>query len=114
MSALNAFLSTLSPSWKSIARRALPSRLELNRFDGSSSDAPLKNVTFTAALYVSPVQISPPSTYQVGTPRHFHSSVTVGAADLIAARIFASRSPRQSPSSVMRSSINSDGVLSLA
>ena len=64
--ALNAASSMASPSWKSIARRTLPSRLELKRPDGSSSAAPLANVTFTAALYDSPVQ-SMPSWYQVGT-----------------------------------------------
>src|SRR5262249_40611270 len=41
MSALNAFSSIFSPSWKSIARRVFPSRLELKRCDGSLSDAPL-------------------------------------------------------------------------
>ena len=35
MSAFNAFSSILSPSWKSIARLVLPSRLELNRPEGT-------------------------------------------------------------------------------
>jgi hypothetical protein len=35
------------------------SRLELKSPDGSSSEAPLKNVSFTTLLYVSPVQIGP-------------------------------------------------------
>src|SRR5512138_1523125 len=55
----NAFSSILSPSWKSMARRVLPSRLALKRPDGSSSAAPLAKVIFTTFLYVSPVQINP-------------------------------------------------------
>src|SRR5688500_6115241 len=43
-SALNARASIFSPSWISIARRVLPSRLELNSRDGSGSDAPRANV----------------------------------------------------------------------
>ena len=50
ISALNAASSISSPSWMSMARRALPSRLELNRPDGSSSEAPLAKVSFTTAL----------------------------------------------------------------
>ena len=50
MSALNDFSSIFSPSRKSIARRVLPSRLELKRRDGSSSAAPLAKVSFTACL----------------------------------------------------------------
>ncbi len=50
MSAVSAFLSSLSPSWKSIARLTLPSRLELKRPDGSASDAPLGKVIFTTFL----------------------------------------------------------------
>ena len=48
MSAFNAFSSILSPSWKSMARRALPSRLALKRREGSLSAAPLAKVSFTA------------------------------------------------------------------
>jgi hypothetical protein len=43
-SALNASASIASPSRKSIARRTLPSRLELNRPLGSSSAAPFAKV----------------------------------------------------------------------
>src|SRR5262245_979966 len=50
MSALNAASSNSSPSWMSIARRTFPSRLELKSPAGSSNDAPLANVTFTAFL----------------------------------------------------------------
>src|SRR5882724_12347658 len=57
--AFNASSSIFSPSWKSMARLVLPSRLELKRPDGSSSAAPLEKVIFTTFLYVSPVQINP-------------------------------------------------------
>ena len=50
MSACNAFSSILSPSRISMARRVLPSRLELKRLDGSSNAAPLAKVSFTTAL----------------------------------------------------------------
>jgi hypothetical protein len=56
---VKAFSSISSPARKSIARRVFPSRLELKRPEGSSSEAPLKNVSFTTLLYVSPVQIPP-------------------------------------------------------
>src|SRR2546422_9243795 len=56
-SALKADSSTASPSWMSIARRALPSSLELKRPAGSFIDAPLGNVSFTTFLSVSPVQM---------------------------------------------------------
>src|SRR5439155_10243065 len=59
MSVLKASSSISSPSWRSIARLALPSRLELNSPEGSLSEAPLEKVSFTTLLYVSPVQISP-------------------------------------------------------
>src|SRR4030095_16462565 len=58
-SALNARASTFSPSWMSIARRVLPSRLELNRRVGSGMLAPRANVSLTTLLYVSPVQTIP-------------------------------------------------------
>src|SRR3954469_15501707 len=103
-----------------MARLVLPSRLELNRPDGSSSDAPLAKVIFTTFLYVSPVQMIP-SCSHTGTPRHFHSSTTSGSAALTAApagwapwpaaRSRRSVSPRQSPSSSIRASMSSDGDL---
>ena len=43
----------------SMARRALPSRLELKRTDGSDSEAPLAKVSLTLFLYVSPMHIIP-------------------------------------------------------
>src|SRR5688572_11781613 len=48
--AVNADSSTSSPSWMSIARRTLPSRLELKRRRGSFRDAPLAKVSFTTLL----------------------------------------------------------------
>ncbi len=49
-SALNAAASGIAPSWMSIARRVLPSRLALNRPFGSANAAPLAKVSFTACL----------------------------------------------------------------
>src|SRR5690242_8207740 len=108
MRAVRAFSSTLSPSWKSMARLVLPSRLELKRPKGSFSEAPLAKVIFTTFLYVSPVQISPLCD-QTGVPLHFHSSVTSGSASLIRARSRESISPLQSPRSSILASISSDG-----
>src|SRR5436853_293123 len=89
-SALNADSSTSSPSWMSIARRTLPSRLELKRRAGSFRDAPLANVSFTTLLYDSPVQMMP-SCDQTGVPgfvglTHFHSSTTAASASLMSLR----------------------------
>src|SRR5205809_228112 len=95
-----------------MARRAFPSRLELNRPEGSSSAAPLANVILTAFLYVSPVQTMPPWD-QTGVPgfvgfTHFHSSTISGSASCMISRTFASVFPRQSPSSLIFSSINAE------
>src|SRR5205807_6683404 len=100
MSAWSAFSSILSPSWKSMARLVLPSRLELKRPEGSASEAPLAKVIFTTFLYISPVQIIPACDH-TGTPLHFHSSSASGSACLIRARSRASVSPRQSLSSLI-------------
>src|ERR1019366_6714495 len=108
MSAFNAFSSIFSPSWKSMARLVLPSRLELKRPEGSSNEAPLAKVIFTTFLYVSPVQIIPACDH-TGTPLHFHSSTTSGSACLMRTRTRASVSPRQSPSSLILASISSEG-----
>src|SRR3954469_24698227 len=88
-----------------MARLVLPSRLELKRPDGSSNDAPLAKVIFTAFLYVSPVQIIPAWDH-TGTPLHFHSSTTSGSACLMRIRSRASVSPRQSLSSFILASIS--------
>ena len=50
MSALNASASTSSPSWISIARLTLPSRLELKSLAGSFNEAPLAKISFTIDL----------------------------------------------------------------
>src|SRR5437763_10514130 len=112
MSAWSAFSSILSPSWKSMARLVLPSRLELKRPEGSLSEAPLAKVIFTTFLYVSPVQIIPACDH-TGTPDiefdgffHFNSSTTSGSACLMRIRIRASVSPRQSVCSLILASIN--------
>src|SRR4051812_37961094 len=86
----------------SIALRVLPSKLELNRRDGSATLAPRANVSFTTSLYVSPVQTIPLCD-QTGTPTipfdgffHFCSSIISGSASRISARMRASVSTRQS------------------
>src|SRR2546427_2503786 len=108
MRAFRASSSSLSPSWKSMARLALPSRLELKRPEGSFREAPLAKVIFTTFLYVSPVQISPLCDH-TGVPLHFHSSATSGSASLIRARSRESISPLQPPRSSILASISSDG-----
>src|SRR6266478_4760679 len=105
MRAFRAFSSSLSPSWQSMARLALPPRLELKRPEGSFREAPLAKVIFTTFLYVSPVQISPLCD-QTGVPLHFHSSATSGSACLMRIRTRASVSPRQSLSSLILASIS--------
>src|SRR4029434_7529022 len=57
--AFNAASSIFSPSWKSMARRVLPSTLELQTPNRSSSAAPTPKGLITTFLYVSPVQINP-------------------------------------------------------
>src|SRR4051794_23912992 len=99
----------------SIARRVLPSRLELKRPDGSASEAPLAKVIFTTFLYVSPVQMIPLCDH-TGTPAiafegflHFNSSTTSGSACLMSIRIRASLSARQSLGSLIRDAIRCEG-----
>src|SRR5208337_400689 len=107
MRSFKAASLTLSPSWMSMARLTFPSRLELNRPEGSSSAAPLANVILTTFLYVSPVQTMPPWD-QTGVPLHFHSSRISGSASCTISRTFARVFPRQSPSSLIFSSINAE------
>src|SRR6202049_4464276 len=95
-----------------MARLTLPSRLALKRPEGSSSAAPLAKVSFTTALYVSPVQMMPACSH-TGTPRHFHVSTTSGSACWMSFRTRASVSPRQSPSAAMRASIRWEGESAL-
>src|SRR4051794_4707382 len=84
----------------SIARRVPPSKLELNRRAGSERLAPRAKVSFTAFLYVSPVQTIPLCD-QTGTPAgfdgffHFRSSIIWGSASMISARMRARVSARQ-------------------
>src|SRR5215469_8941388 len=96
-----------SPSWISMARRVLPSRLELKRPEGSFSAAPLAKVILTWFLYVSPVQTMP-AWEKTGVPIHFHSSTISGSASCMISRTFASVFPRQSPSFLIFSSINAE------
>src|SRR6266404_5858584 len=118
MRSFKAASSTLSPSWMSMARLTFPSRLELNRPEGSFNAAPLANVILTTFLYVSPVQTMPPW-YQTGVPgdvglTHFDSSTISGSAACMISRTFASVFPRQSPppgwqeSSLIFSSMNAE------
>src|SRR6185437_1521106 len=78
ISSFKATSLILSFSWMSMARLTFPSRLELNRPEGSFNAAPLANVSLTTLLYVSPVHTMPPCD-QTGTPgdvafTHFRSS----------------------------------------
>ena len=107
MSCLKAASSIFSPSRRSIARRVLPSRLELKSFFGSGIEAPRAKVSFTACLYDSPVQTMP-SWDQMGTPdgldgfTHLHSSTMPGSASWMSCRICARISLLQSPRSSIR------------
>src|SRR5271167_3543601 len=112
MRSFRAASSTLSPSWMSMARLTFPSRLELNRPEGSCNAAPLAKVILTTFLYVSPVQMMPPWD-QTGVPgdvalTHFNSSTISGSAAWMIARTFASVFPRQSPSSLIFASIRAE------
>src|SRR4029434_33082 len=91
-----------------MARLVLPSRLELKRPEGSSSEAPLAKVIFTTLLYVSPVHIIPACDH-TGTPLRYPSSTTSGSACLTRFRTRASVSPRQSLSSLILASISREG-----
>src|ERR1051325_4037712 len=88
----------------SMARRVLPSKLELNSCEGSGRLAPWANVSFTTFVYVSPVQTIPLCD-QTGIPaiefdgfRHFRSSIMSGSASRISDRMRARVSSRQSVS----------------
>jgi hypothetical protein len=54
MSALKTFSSILSPSWKSMARLVLPSRLELKRRSLSVAPLALPAVFFAPTSEVAP------------------------------------------------------------
>src|SRR5450432_6495 len=96
----------------SMARLTFPSRLELNRPEGSFNAAPLANVILTTFLCVSPVHTMPPWE-KTGVPgdvglTHFHSSTISGSAWWMISRTFASIFPRQSPSCLIFLSINAE------
>src|SRR6184192_4159694 len=80
-------------------RLAVQTRVEHSPF-GSLSWAPFGNVSLTAFLRASPMQMTP-SWDQTGTPSgregffHFTSSITPGSAPLIRARSWPSLSPLQ-------------------
>src|SRR4051812_26290058 len=112
MRSFNAASSTFSPSWMSMARLTFPSRLELNRPEGSFNAAPLANVSLTTLLYVSPVQTIP-LWENTGVPgdvalAHFHSSTISGSVWCMRSRTLASVFPRQSPSSLIFLSIDAE------
>ena len=67
MSARNAVSLTMSPSRKSTARTVALSSRALNTCSGSSSSAPFGNVSRTALLSASPMQMFP-SRDHTGTP----------------------------------------------
>jgi len=79
-----------------MARLTFPSRLELNRPEGSFNAAPLANVILTTFLYVSPVQTMPPWE-KTGVPIHFHSSTISGSASCMISRTFRERLPAPVP-----------------
>src|SRR3569833_4108493 len=91
----------------SFARLALPSRLELKSLAGSASEAPNRNVSNTADLYDSPVQMMP-SCDHTGVPIHFHSSITSGSASWMSLRTLLKVAPRQSARSAILLSISSE------
>src|SRR5215467_14149604 len=98
----------------SMARRTFPSRLELNRPEGSFNAAPLANVILTTFLCVSPVQTMP-AWEKTGVPgdvglTHLRSSRISGSASCMVSRTFASVFPRQSPSSLILSSMKVEPV----
>src|SRR5579863_2735011 len=112
MRSFKAASFTLSLSWMSMARLTFPSRLELNRPEGSFNAAPLANVILTTFLCVSPVQTMPPWE-KTGVPgevglTHFHSSTISGSAWCMISRTLASVLPRQSPSSLIFLSMDAE------
>src|SRR5580700_829867 len=100
----------LSPSKKSIARRALPSRPALKSRSGSGRPAPWEKVSFTFPLWALATAIIP-SRDHTGLPIHFHSSMISGSASRMILRMPAKVSRRQSVSPAINWSICSDGVI---
>src|SRR5437016_14008248 len=100
----------LSPSKKSIARHALPSRPALKSLSGSGRLAPWEKVSFTLSLWALPTAIIPPRDH-TGLPIHFHSSLISRSASRMLLRMLANVLPRQSVSSASSWSIRSDGFI---
>src|SRR5580765_2483027 len=97
-----------------MAHLVLPSKLKLKKPKKSENKAPLAKVSFTAFLYVSPMQIIPACDH-TGTPciefdgfLHFTSSTTSGSACWMRIRIRASVWPRQSLGPLILASISLD------
>src|SRR5438876_3948727 len=105
-----AGLLILSPSKKSIARLALPSRPALKSLSGSKRLAPWEKVSFTFPLWALATAIIP-SRDHTGLPIHFHSSIISRSASRMLLRMLANVLPRQSVSSAISWSIRSDGFI---
>src|SRR4029077_11197134 len=105
-----ARLLTLSPSKKSIARHALPSRPTLKSLSGSGRLAPWEKVSFTLSLCALPTAIIP-SRDHTGLPIHFHSSMISRSAARMVLRTLASVFPRQSVSPAISWAMRSDGFI---
>src|SRR5258708_39418488 len=103
----------LSPSRKSIARLALPSRPALKSLSGSGRLAPWEKVSFTLFLWALATAIIP-SRDHAGLPIHFHSSIISRSASRMLFRMLANVLPRQSVSSAISWSIRSDGFIGLS
>ena len=100
MSAFKAGSSIFSPSWKSMARRVLPSRLELNRPEGSFSERALGEGHLHDALVgLAGADDAVVRPNRDAAPLPLLDHVGVGLLDQRAER--ASISPRQSPSSLI-------------
>src|SRR5438105_5826211 len=115
MSARNAASFTMSASRKSTARTVALSSRVLNTCFGSFNSAPFGNVSRTALLSASPMQMFP-SRDQTGTPIgrdgffHFTSSTMDASALRITARSRASVVLRQSPGALMMASMARDAA----
>src|SRR5438034_3523452 len=113
MSARSAASLTMSPSRKSTARTAALSSRVLNTCFGSFNSAPFGNVSRTALLSASPMQMFPARDH-TGTPIgrdgffHFTSSTMEASALRITARSRASVVLRQSPGASMMASMARD------
>src|SRR5262249_37229704 len=102
----------LSPSKKSIARLALPSRPALKSLSGSGSRAPCAKVSFTLPLWALATAMIP-SRDHTGLPIHFHSSMISASAARMVLRTISKVSRRQSGMPAISWSICSDGVMRL-